>query len=153
MQESKPLRKPGELGFSVLALLFGAAGYYFALDMTSGELSSPSVAPKVASIVIMAMALINFIKTLTKKEKVVATFATVTKYLFTRDVVVILVALAAYSVALPVVHFPIASLVFLIATLVYLQNFKRIPLCAGIALASVAVLVAIFNYIFKVQLP
>ena len=153
MEQSKPLRKPGELGFSLLALLFGALGYYFATSMTSGELSSPSVAPKTASVIIMIMAFASFVKSLRHKTKVEANFSAITKYLFTRDVVVILALLGCYAVALPILHFPIASFLFLIVALVYLQNFKRIPMCTAIALVSVIVLVAIFNYIFKVQLP
>ena len=42
-------RKPGELGIAALGFFLGAFGYYFALDMTSGEYSSPSVFPKLAS--------------------------------------------------------------------------------------------------------
>lgn len=153
MLQAKPLRKPGELGFSVLAFVFGALGYYFAMDMTSGELSSPSVAPKVASVIIMVMALASFFKALTKKEKVEVSFSTLSKYLFTRDVLVVLVLLASYSIALPLLHFEIASFLFLVVALVYLQNFKRIPMCIAIAFVTIAVLVAIFTFIFKVMLP
>lgn len=153
MEQSKPLRKPGELGFSILALLFGALGYYFAMDMTSGELSSPSVLPKLASVVIMAMAAISFFRAMLGKKKVTVNFMTLTTHLFSRDVVVLLILLAFYSLALPILHFPIASFVFLFIALTYLQRLKRIPMCFGIALVSIAALVAIFTYVFKVQLP
>ena len=61
-------RKPGELGMAVLMFLLGALGYYFTLDMTSGEYSSPSVFPKLASMVIMACSAVNFFKAV-RREK------------------------------------------------------------------------------------
>ena len=153
VEVQKTERKAGELGFSTLAILFGAAGYYFALDMTSGELSSPSVAPKMASIIIMIMGTISLFKAITKKKAIKVTPSILFSYLFSRDVLVILVLLAAYSVALPTLHFPVASFLFLVIALVYLQNFKKIPMCLGIAAGMLAMLIAIFTYIFKVQLP
>lgn len=146
-------RKPGEIVFYVIAFLFGAAGYYFALGMTSGELSSPSVAPKIASAVIMAMSALCIFNSLTKKTPVQLSLAIVARYLFSKDVFVILIMLVIYAVILPILHFNVASFLFLITSLLYLQRFKKIPLCLGVSVASLAILVAVFNYIFKVQLP
>lgn len=153
MEQAKPLRKPGELGFCALCFLFGAAGYYFALDMTSGELSSPSMFPKLSSVIIMLCAAGAFVRTLKGKAKVDASFNAVTGYLFSKDVVVMLVLLAAYSVALPILHFAPASAIFLFVALFYLQRFKRAPMCLAISVISIAILVAGFTYIFKVMLP
>lgn len=145
-------RKPGEIVFSLLLIFFGALGYYFGMDITSGELSSPSVAPKVASVVIMAMGGIEFFRVL-KKQSVPVNPVILVKYLFTWDVLVILLLLSLYTVLLPVLHFSVASFLFLLASLLYLQRGKNLMLCGGIAVGSVALLVLIFTYIFKVQLP
>lgn len=146
-------RKPGEIVFSLLVILFGGLGYYFAMDITSGELSSPSVAPKVASSIIMAMGAMELFKVLLKKQPVVVNVATLVKHLFTWDVVFVLILLGAYSILLPILHFPLASFLFLIASLAYLQRGKNLLLCLGIALGSVGIMVGIFTYIFKVMLP
>ena len=145
-------RKPGEVFFSVLVVVFGALGYYFAMDMTSGEYSSPSVAPKVASVVIMAMGATELYRVL-KKQAVEVTPLTLIKHLFTWDVVFILTLLALYSVFLPRLHFPLASFLFLLTSLFYLQRGKNFLLCLAVSVGSVGAMVGIFTYIFKVMLP
>ena len=74
-------------------------------------------------------------------------------FLFTWDVVFILIMLAAYSILLPILHFPLASFLFLLFSLFYLQRGKRFFLCLAVSVSSIAVLVGIFKYIFKVMLP
>lgn len=145
-------RKPGELTFAILCVLFGFLGYYFALDITSGELSSPSVAPKIASTVIILMGLAELRRCL-KKGKPLPGPGPLLRYLFTWDVVFILVMLGAYSILLPILHFPLASFLFLLFSLFYLQRGKRFFLCLAVSVSSIAVLVGIFKYIFKVMLP
>lgn len=151
-QPERTSRKPGELAFSLLCVLFGILGYYFALDITSGELSSPSVAPKIASSVIILMGLAELARCL-KKGRAPAGLKALLRYLFTWDVVFILVMLAAYSLLLPILHFPAASFLFLLCSLFYLQRGKRFFLCLAISVSSIAVLVGIFKYVFKVMLP
>lgn len=151
-QPIKISRKPGELAFAVLCVIFGLLGYYFALDITSGELSSPSVAPKIASTVIILMGLAELARCL-KKGKAQPGLNALLHYLFTWDVVFILVMLAAYSVLLPILHFPLASFLFLLCSLFYLQKGKRFFLCLAISISSIAVLVGVFKYVFKVMLP
>lgn len=145
-------RKPGELTFAILCVLFGALGYYFAMDITSGELSSPSVAPKVASSVIIFMGLAELVRCL-KRDSAQPGLKALLHFLFTWDVVFILIMLAAYSILLPILHFPLASFLFLLFSLFYLQRGKRFFLCLAVSVSSIAVLVGIFKYIFKVMLP
>ena len=151
-QPVKNPRKPGEITFALLCVLFGLLGYYFALDITSGELSSPSVAPKVASSVIILMGLAELVRCL-KKDRAQPGLKALLHFLFTWDVVFILIMLAAYSILLPILHFPLASFLFLLASLFYLQKGKRFFLCLAISVSSIAVLVGIFKYVFKVMLP
>ena len=146
-------RKPGEVAFSFLAIAFGIAGYYFALGMTSGELSSPSVAPKLASSIIVLMGCINLFQVVSRKKAIPVSLVSLSRYLFTKDVLVVLLLLIAYSVALPRLHFALASFLFLLFTLAHLQNYKRIALCFVLSTSVIALLVVVFKYIFKVPLP
>lgn len=145
-------RNPGEVCFAALFVLFGVLGYYFALDMTSGSYSSPSVAPKIASSVIIFMGFIELrksIKKLRKNFKSEGLFV----FLFTREVFFVLVLLGLYSIFLPVLHFPLASFLFLLLSLLFLHRWKKIGLCFAISVGTVTTLVGIFKYVFQVVLP
>ena len=144
-------RKPGELGIAALGFFLGAFGYYFALDMTSGEYSSPSVFPKLASTLIMACSAVNFFKALRRKKPEAS--STLIGYLLPIDVVVVLVLLVAYCFVLPRLHFIVSSYAFMVIGMVYLQRWKNIVRALLISAASLAVLVAVFRYLFLVILP
>ncbi|HHX58969.1 MAG: tripartite tricarboxylate transporter TctB family protein [Synergistaceae bacterium] len=144
-------RKPGELGMAAITFLLGALGYYFALDMTSGEYSSPSVFPKLASTLIMACSAFNFYKALRKEKREAS--VTLTGYLLPMDVVVVLVLLVAYCFILPRLHFVASSYAFMVIGMVYLQRGKNIIRALLISAVSLAVLVAVFRYLFLVILP
>ena len=60
-------RKPGETAFALIATTFGVLGYYFALDMTSENFSSPSVFPKLASTIIIICGMICLYKACKKR--------------------------------------------------------------------------------------
>ncbi|MCF4113260.1 MULTISPECIES: tripartite tricarboxylate transporter TctB family protein [Dethiosulfovibrio] len=151
-QSNSNERRPGEIGFAFLFILFGALGFYFALDMTSGKYSSPSVAPKIASSVIMLMGAIELWKGSRKQGKGVNA-GNLFSFLFTREVLFVLVLLALYSFFLPILHFPLASFLFLFLSLLYLHHWKKIGLCSAISLGTVVVLVGVFKYVFQVMLP
>ena len=144
-------RKPGELGIAAIGFLIGALGYYFALDMTSGEYSSPSVFPKLASTVIMLCSAVNFFRAV-KREKPEAA-PSLARFLFPGDVVVVLCFLVAYCVALPRLHFIASSFAFLVVGMIYLQRGKNIVRALLVSAAALAVLVAVFRYLFLVILP
>lgn len=145
------LRKPGELGMAAIMFALGALGYYFALDMTSGEYSSPSVFPKLASVIIMAGSAYNFLKAL-KRGKGVFSDGLV-KYLLPADVVVIVLLLVGYCIVLPHLHFIPSSYAFMVIAMVYLQRGKKIPQALIISALFLALLVAVFRYLFLVILP
>ncbi len=151
-QQRTIARKPGEIGFALLFVLFGALGYYFALDMTSGKYSSPSVLPKVASSVIMAMGFIELLKSL-KRRKNKYSATELMSFLFTKEVFFVLILLGLYSVFLPVLHFPLASFLFLLLSLLYLHSWGQVKLCTAVSVGTVIVLVGVFKYIFQVILP
>jgi hypothetical protein len=145
-------RKPGELGIAAITFLIGALGYYFALDMTSGEYSSPSVFPKLASTVIMLCSAVNFFRAV-KREKPEATAPSLARFLFPGDVVVVLCFLVVYCIALPKLHFVVSSFAFLALGMIYLQRGKHIVRALLVSAVSLAVLVAVFRYLFLVILP
>ncbi len=145
-------RNPGEIGFAVIATVFGVLGYYFALDMTSENLASPSVFPKLASAVIVLCGL-RCIYTACKKEPPEEGTPNVFKYLLPKDVIVVLVMLLAYCIALPIVHFVPASYVFMVVGMIYLHHGKYIWQSLVISAVAMALLIAIFRYVFLVILP
>ena len=144
-------RKPGELGIAAIGFLIGALGSYFALDMTSGEYSSPSVFPKLASTVIMLCSAVNFLRAM-KRGKPEAGISPA-RFLFPGDVVVVLCLLVAYCIALPKLHFIASSFAFLVVGMIYLQRGKNIVRALLVSAAALAVLVAVFRYLFLVILP
>lgn len=145
-------RKPGETAFAVIATVFGVLGYYFALDMTSENYSSPSVFPKLASAIIIICGLICIFKAC-KKEAPEAGSPNVFRYLLPKDVIVVLVLLLAYCIALPRLHFIPSSYIFMVIGMIYLHRGKYIWQSFVISAAAMAVLVAIFRYVFLVILP
>ena len=114
-------RKPGETAFAVIATVFGVLGYYFALDMTSENYSSPSVFPKLASAIIIICGLICIFKAC-KKEAPEAGSPNVFRYLLPKDVIVVLVLLLAYCIALPRLHFIPSSYIFMVIGMIYLHR-------------------------------
>lgn len=145
-------RKPGELGIALISFIIGTLGFYFALDMTSDELSSPSVFPKLASTVVMVCSVVNFWKAMRRKKPEVSA-PTIAQYLLPKDVVVVLLLLVSYCVVLPWLHFIVSSYAFMVLGMVYLQRGKNIVRALLISAASLAVLVILFRYLFLVILP
>jgi hypothetical protein len=145
-------RKPGEIGFAIIATVFGVLGYYFALGMTSDSYSAPSVFPKLASVIIIACGVICIFKAC-RKDAPEPGSPNVFRYLFPRDVIVILLMLLAYCVLLPKLHFIVSSYLFMAGGMVYLHRGKYIWQSMLISAGAMVVLVAIFRYVFLVILP
>ncbi|MDO4559385.1 MAG: tripartite tricarboxylate transporter TctB family protein [bacterium] len=145
-------RKPGETAFAVIATVFGVLGYYFALGMTSENLSSPSVFPKLASAIIIICGVTCIFKSC-KKGAPEPGSPSVFKYLLPKDVIVVLSLLLAYCIALPRLHFIPSSYAFMVAGMIYLHRGKYIWQSFVISACAMAVLVAIFRYVFLVILP
>lgn len=146
------VRKPGEIPFAVLWIVIGALGYYFALGMTSDSYSAPSVFPKLASTVIFLCGAVTLVKAV-RREKLEEGSPGVFRYLLPQDVLVMITLIILYCVALPNLHFVPSSFCFLVAGMVYLYRGKKIVLPVIVSACTLAVLVAIFRYIFLVMLP
>ncbi len=146
------IRKPGEIGFALLGIVPGVLGYYFALDMTSDSYSSPSVFPKIASVIIMACGIVSLTKAL-RRAKPPAGSETLVQYLLPRDVVFVIGMLVVYCIALPTVHFIPSSYVFMVVGMIYLHRGRKILQSLIISAVALALLVAVFRYVFLVILP
>ena len=145
------VRKPGELGFAVLGILFGILGYYFAMDMTSETYSSPSVFPKLASAIIIVCGAVSLHKAV--KRSAPPAGETVFAYLLPKDVLAVLIMLVLYCVALPKLHFIPSSYAFMVAGMVYLHRGKKIVQSLIYSAIALVVLVVVFRYLFLVILP
>lgn len=146
------VRKPGEVFFATLWVILGALGYYFALDMTGDSYSAPSVFPKLSSTVITLCGIVTLIKA-AKREKPGPDEPGVFSYLLPRDVLVMISFVILYCVALPNLHFVPSSFAFLAAGMIYLYRGKKIVMPIIVSAGTLAVLVAIFRYVFLVILP
>lgn len=148
----EPCRKRGELGLAVILFLFGAAGYYFAIGMTSETYSSPSVFPKLISFLIMLFSVVIFFQA-RKRHRPDENEPPLFAFLFPKDVFVLITLLVVYAVVLPYLHFIAASYLFLVTGIIYLQRGKNKLRAFIISAAALAILVVIFRYIFMVILP
>lgn len=146
------IRKPGEIGFALLWIITGLLGYYFAMGMTSDSYSAPSVFPKLASVVILACGAITLAKAV-KREKPAADGPGAFFFLLPRDVLVMMVLMLLYCAALPGLHFVPSSFALLVSGMIYLYRGKNIIQSVIISACTLAVLVAIFRYVFLVILP
>lgn len=145
------VRKPGELGFAVIATLLGVLGYYFAMDMTSETFSSPSVFPKIASVIIVGCGVYCLCKAV-KRDRPPAGETTI-HYLLPRDVTFMILMIVVYSIALPRLHFIPSSYGFMVIGMIYLNRGKKIPQSFFYSAIALAVLVAVFRFLFMVILP
>lgn len=146
------VRKPGEIFFATLWIILGALGYYFAISMTSDSYSAPSVFPKLTSALIIVCGLVILTKAL-KRERPEPDSPGVFQYLLPRDVLVMITLVILYCFSLPRLHFFPSSLAFLSAGMIYLYRGKKIIQSVVISVATLAVLIAIFRYVFMVILP
>jgi putative tricarboxylic transport membrane protein len=146
------VRKPGEVVFALLGTFFGVFGYCFALEMTSDSYSAPSVFPKTASVLIIACGAVSLVKAL-RREKAPSGEATLFGFLLPRDVLFVLGMLVVYCLALPYLHFIASSYLFMVAGMIWLRRGEKIFQSLIVSAATLAILVAVFRYVFLVILP
>jgi Predicted membrane protein len=145
------IRAHGELLVAVLILLFGLAGFYFALDLSSDSYSSPSVFPKFVSAIIALCGCVLTAQVI-RKERPPKEISAIT-FILPLDVAVMLALLGIYCLLLPTIHFIPSTFLFLTCGITYLRRGKKIPQTLIIAAVSLLVLVGIFRYVFLVILP
>jgi hypothetical protein len=146
------IRKPGEVAFAAFGTLLGALGYYFALGMTSGAYSSPSVFPKASSVLVMACGAVSLFKAL-RREKTSPGHNALFRFLLPKDVLFVLGMLIVYCLILPYLHFIASSYLFMVVGMVWLHRGRKIFQSLIVSAATLAVLVVVFRYVFLVILP
>ena len=145
------VRKPGEICFAFLWIVFGVLGWYFALDISSDTYSSPSVFPKIASIIIVVCGFISLMKAI--KRAPAPEGETVFQYLLPKDVLVMLLLLLSYCIVLPHLHFIPSSYLFMVIGMIYLHGGKNIVRSLIYSAIALLLLVLVFRYLFLVVLP
>lgn len=143
---------PGEKTTAICIIMIGVLGYFFAMKMTSENYYSPSVIPKLTSIMIGFFGIVAFYKT-RSKQTCTLSFLQMLQYYFPKDVFALLLLLIVYSVILPFAGFNIASILFLCTAMTYLQRGKHVVLSVIVSILSVAILFLVFRYLFLVVLP
>lgn len=152
--------KPGEKGFAVFLLLFGLYFFYGSINLYKNDPkpSSYGAVPLFVSAVIVIFSLAVIISDRNKRtetqgmsngKKIGATLA----YIFPQDVLVIIILMILYCIGLFVnTGFFIATPIFLWVGMCYLmrKNYLKNMIWTGL---SMAFILLVFTYIFKVVLP
>lgn len=144
--------EPGERFFGLVILLIGIVGFAYTFQMTSNTLSDPASLPRLVSAILMLCGVLVSYKNF-KRAKRHMSFNDALREILPKDVCVMAVFLAVYCIALPKLHFIVASYLFMLAGMVYLRGKAKIISSLVISAFATAVLVAIFQYIFMVILP
>ncbi|NTW70957.1 MAG: tripartite tricarboxylate transporter TctB family protein [Eubacteriaceae bacterium] len=153
-QAAQSVQNPGELYFllilfSVFALFFYEASKQNGL--LQGELGGPGVIPQLmigASLIMIVLLFLQFRKNHYKESYI----NDVIKTLFSKDLVAILGTVVLYALLLESLKFILTSSLFLFFSMALLDR-KKFGHKLMISLATVAMIVLIFRYIFQVVLP
>lgn len=146
-------RRPGELFFTVVLLVFAVTAFNlsYAISGFSGK-ATPGVFPMLASgtMIIAAIAiLIGVLRKAPVQSHVAARFiAEVTPP--THIIVIVLVV--AYVVAMPYIGFILSSGFFLMATFQYLWK-KNVVITLSLTFVTLVAVYVIFRELFQVVLP
>lgn len=153
-QPAQSNQKPGELYFlSMLSLVF-VLFLYEALKnkgLLEGKISGPGIIPQliaVGSIIMIFILFMQFIKNHYKEGKVFEVIET----LFSKNLVVIIVAVVLYALLLEKFKFILTSGAFLFFSMIALEP-KKIINKLIISTATLVFIVLIFKYVFQVVLP
>lgn len=144
------VRRPGELIFSLLLLLFSVIALGLAFQIDQFDLSGPSAMPIMAASVLVITGLLNSRTAwaLPAAQTDTGFFATITP-----PVIVNFFLLGiAYIALLNLAGFIIASLIYLFVSVLYLHRQGWL-LAFFVSINSLAVIYVVFRLIFKVILP
>lgn len=153
-QSSQSDQKPGELYLLFMLLLVFVLFFYEALKnkgIMEGKISGPGIIPQliaVGSIIMIFILFMQFISNHYKEAKVFEVIET----LFSKDLIVIIVAVVLYALLLEKFKFILTSAVFLFFSMIALEP-KKIINKLLISTVTLAFIVFIFKYVFQVVLP
>jgi putative tricarboxylic transport membrane protein len=150
------LRRPGELGFAGIILIFALIVLYLAYRISglSGP-SSAGVFPMLAGLVMVAAAVRILLETWRMQPESDGGADLVRRFLARiapAEVAIYTLIVVAFMVALKPLGFVLASFLFLMTSFLYLHRKGILPalLISG---GTVAVILVVFRHVFQVILP
>ncbi|MCP4237781.1 MAG: tripartite tricarboxylate transporter TctB family protein [Aestuariibacter sp.] len=152
----KRVRRPGELGFIVILIIFsiGAALQAFGISGFS-DISGAGVFPMLAAGTMILSALVIFRNSWVSKSPSTAN-ASVSKQFFNEvtplRLVTILMMILVYVIAMPMVGFVLSSAGFIFLMLTYLWR-KGVIISLTLSAFCLALIYFVFRIVFQVVLP
>lgn len=153
-QPAQSDQKPGELYFLSMLLLVFVLFLYEALKnkgLLEGKISGPGIIPQliaVGSIIMISVLFMQFIRNHYKEGKVIEVIET----LFSKNLVIITLAVVVYALLLEKFKFILTSGVFLFWSMLVLDP-KNIINKLIISASVLTFIILIFKYVFQVVLP
>ncbi|GEM_PF-1208442 len=154
----------GEIIFALFFIGVALLAYHGAMSMTSGTWYSPSVFPKLTSVLIISLCIYELVSALRKVRglsllssgRAKCMLTDVIKHAVDKNVLFMILMIFLFAFILPILRFPLATMVFLFVCMVYYSEerslfsvIKYVLSSAGFVLFSIVV----FKTIFKVLLP
>ena len=152
---SKPARRPGEIAFAVLCVVFGLVAFGQAYGISGfGGLSTPGVFPMLATGAMVVSGLFILAGTVRRPAEPGTESAGAR---FWREMLplrhcVMLGLMLAYLAALPLLGFVVASALFLFAAFQYLWR-RNVLVTLVLSAVSLAAIYVVFRIVFQVVLP
>lgn len=146
---------PGELGISLIFVSLSifiviSALYILKADIT---LSSPGAFPMFVSMIMLITSILIYkdIKD-NSKERYNSSLKKTMTLLFNKDVLGMIIFILIYTIMLSIAGFKITTLFFLWGSMIFLKvgNWKKTLI---ISVSTVASIILIFSFVFKVILP
>lgn len=142
--------------FKMLALLFVIFAALFAESLRvegifQGRSNGPGGIPQIVSLLMLILVAAQAF-TQWKQGYKEGSFGDVVRYLFDKDVVILLVLVVLYGLLVEMLTFIPTTIGFLVAAMYLLERINLVKKVI-IAVGTVAVLVLIFSTIFQVVLP
>ena len=157
--EKRPLEK-GELGFVAALGIFGLVCLIASAKMfvTAPTLNGEGTVPLITSAVLVAMTVVMFWELrgcpggFKKGEAFAQKIRELFQFLFPGMVGVIIVYCLVYAVLLNFLGFAVSTLIFLVGSMVTLNREHKLRSFV-ISAVTLACIIVLFQFIFKVQLP
>ncbi|MCT7374192.1 tripartite tricarboxylate transporter TctB family protein [Chelativorans salis] len=153
---SKPARRPGELVFALLVLIFGLAAFWQAYEISGfSGLTTPGIFPMLAAGMMVIASLFILADTAQRNAPDVSRGSVPASFL--REIMplrhaIVIGLILLYLIALPLLGFVVSSGLFLLAAFQYL--WRKNPLVTAVlAAGSLGAIYLVFRVVFQVVLP
>lgn len=153
----------GELLFTSFFLFIAIFAYYKAMFMTSGTWYSPSIFPKLTSLLIAFLCsyeLITAIRGILSAESDKLGFPRVVrcvlKHAIDKNVLFMIIMIILLALMLPMLHFTASTVIFLVVCMFFYcerKNLRSLTLYLLSSFGFVVFSLVVFRTIFKVILP